>query len=269
MASRAARRTPLREALVGVRTVLRGFRAWGADPRAMLLGVLPGLASAAILGTVVVVVAINADGLGSWVGRSLGGEGWWGDLLAVAAAIAAVVAGGLVAVLAFATLTLAIGQPFFEAISRRVDAHAGFGPADGVPEEPWARALVRGLREGLLTLVISVGVSLLLLAVGLIPVIGSATSLALGALVGGRLLAIELTAYPLARRGILSRTQRIRVLRPHRARVVAFGASVFVMFLIPLGAIIAMPAAIAGATILSREILALSSEASPSEIAAR
>lgn len=269
MAAREARRNPIREALIGVRTVLSGFRAWGTDPRAMLLGVLPGVASAAVLGTVLVVVALNADGLGDWIGRELGGDGWWGDLIAVAAAIAAVVAGGLVAVLAFATLTLAIGQPFFEAISRRVDARGPGGPGAEVPEEPWARALARSVREGLLTMTISMGVSLLLLGVGLIPVIGSATAFTVGALVGGRLLVIELTAYPFARRGIVARRDRIRALRPMRARTVAFGATVFVMFLVPLGALIAMPAAIAGATLLCRDVLALTTGGSAAEIAAR
>jgi CysZ protein len=34
-----------------------------------------------------------------------------------------------------------------------------------------------------------------------------------------------------------------------------FGAATFVSFLIPLGAIVVMPAAVAGATLLSRRIL--------------
>ena len=38
---------------------------------------------------------------------------------------------------------------------------------------------------------------------------------------------------------------------------VGFGAAVFVCFLIPLGAILVMPAAVAGATLLTRRILAL------------
>ncbi|MDN4486649.1 EI24 domain-containing protein [Demequina sp. SYSU T00039] len=242
-----------REPVEGVRAALRGLRTWATDPRAMLLGAVPGFVSLVVLALVVAVVVSRADWLGDRVGHGIGGDGWWGDLLAIAAAIAVVVAGGLVAVLLFATLTLTIGQPFFEAISRRVDERLG-GLVEAVPDEPWTRAAIRGVGEGLITVAISIAVSLALFAVGLIPIAGSATAFALGALIGGRLLALELTSYPLARRGVVSRRERISALRPYRARTVAFGAAVFLLFLIPLGAVLAMPATIAGATILVRGV---------------
>ena len=85
----------------------------------------------------------------------------------------------------------------------------------------------------------------------------------LGALVGGRLLAIELTAYPLARRGIVSRSERIAALRPLRTRTVVFGACVFLTFLLPLGAVVAMPAAMVGATMLARQVTSPSDSGRP------
>lgn len=235
--------------------MLRGLRAWVTDPRAMLLGLIPGVAASAVLVVAVVALVSHAGGIGDGIGHGLGGDGWWGDVLAIAAAVAIAAAGGVVAILLFATLTLTIGQPFFEAISRRIDAREG--GIDAVEtDEHWTRGLLRGLGEGLVTLAISLGVSVALFGVGLIPVAGSATAFVLGAVLGGRLLAIELTAYPFARRGIVSRRDRVRALRPFRIRTIAFGAAVFLIFLVPLGAVLAVPGAIAGATLLVRGVSA-------------
>ncbi len=242
---------PWREVVGGVRTALSGFRAWGSDPGIMALGVVPGLITLALLGAALAALVLTAGDLGGAIGDRIGGEGWFGNVLAVAATLALLIGGALVAIALFTTLALAIGQPFFEAISRRVDARRG-GLALPAAEEPWARALLRGLGEGARTIAISVGVSLALVVVGLIPIAGTATAFALGAIIGGRLLAIELTAYPMARRGIVSRQERIVALRPHRWRTVAFGATVFLLFLVPLGALLTMPAAVVGATLLTR-----------------
>jgi CysZ protein len=76
----------------------------------------------------------------------------------------------------------------------------------------------------------------------------------LGALVGGWLLAVELTGAPFQRRGQRLRDRR-RVLKTQRPLTLGFGVAVFLCFLIPLGAIFMMPAAIAGATLLSRRTL--------------
>ncbi|WP_062464658.1 EI24 domain-containing protein [Demequina soli] len=244
------------EAAAGVRTAVDGLRGWARAPRLMALGLVPGAIVAAVLGVGLGVLAVYLGRVGRDIAAGLGaGDGTWAALVAVTASIAVLAASSLVAVALFATLTLAVGQPFFEAISRRVDASLG-GLDAPAAEEPWARGLARGLGEGVVTLAISVGVSLLLLLVGLVPVVGSGAAFAVGALVGGRLLAIELTAYPMARRGIVSRRDRVAALRPYRARTVAFGAAVFLVFLLPLGALLAMPAAVVGATLLARQVTA-------------
>ncbi|MDN4474416.1 EI24 domain-containing protein [Demequina sp. SYSU T00192] len=240
-----------REVAVGVRTVAAGLRAWARAPRLLGLGVLPGLLVGAVLGIGLGVLAVNVGAVGRGLAGALGlDDGWLGDVAAVTASVAVLAASSLVAVALFATLTLTVGQPFFEAVSRRVDARL-----DAEPEgEPWWPALLRGIGEGIVTLAISIGVSLLLLGIGLLPVVGSVTAFTIGVLVGGRLLAIELTAYPMARRGIVARRDRVRALRPYRLRLVAFGAAVFLIFLLPLGAVLAMPAAVAGATLLVRDL---------------
>jgi CysZ protein len=50
------------------------------------------------------------------------------------------------------------------------------------------------------------------------------------------------------------------VLRAHRPEALGFGTAVFLCFLVPGGAVLLMPAAVAGGTLLARHVLA---EATP------
>jgi CysZ protein len=75
----------------------------------------------------------------------------------------------------------------------------------------------------------------------------------LGANVAGWFLALELTGTPFYRRGLRMRDRRVR-LRTRRTLALGFGVAVFVCFLIPLGAVLIMPAAVAGGTLLAREV---------------
>lgn len=246
---------PATEILAGLGTAARGVRAWARAPRLMALGMLPGLLTAVLLGGGIVMLILN---LGD-IGRSLAGavgldSGWVGALAAATASVAVLAGAAVVAVAAFTTLTLAIGGPFFEAISRGVDDALGGLPGPAA-EEPWARSLRRGVLEGLLTVGISIVVSLVLFGVGLVPVAGGAAAFVVGALIGGRLLVIELTAFPMARRGVFARRERIAVLKRCRWRAGAFGVLAYLVFLVPVGALLAMPVVVAGATLLARHAL--------------
>jgi CysZ protein len=97
----------------------------------------------------------------------------------------------------------------------------------------------------------AVALGVLLTIVGIIPVVGPVLA-ALGELfLGGRIVALELTSRPLEARG-LRRAERRRVLRTRNARVVGFGVAVNLCMLVPGGAVLVMPAAVAGATELAR-----------------
>ncbi|WP_082098968.1 EI24 domain-containing protein [Demequina iriomotensis] len=242
------------EVLAGLRLAGAGLRSWAREPRLLALGMVPGAAVAAVMGIALGILAAHLDRVGAALADAVGAEaGWWHGLVAVTAGAAVLVGSAVVAVALFTSLTLAIGQPFFEAISRRTDQAAGGFDGD-VPDERWTAGLARAVREGAHTLAISLGLSVALVLVGLVPVAGSGVAFAAGAILGGRLLAIELTAYPLARRGIVDRRARVAALRPCRVRATTFGAVVFLVFLLPLGAVLAMPAAVAGATLLARQV---------------
>ena len=91
----------------------------------------------------------------------------------------------------------------------------------------------------------------------LVPVVGQVVA----ALVWGYLLAVELLAIPLQRRGLYLRA-RLRVLWRHRLLVTGFGVAAFLLFLIPLMNIVAMPGAIVGGTLLVRRLHTASSTTS-------
>ena len=79
---------------------------------------------------------------------------------------------------------------------------------------------------------------------------------------GGWVLALELTSVPFERRGKRFRERRA-MLRARRPMAIGFGVATFVCFLIPLGAVLVMPAAVAGATIMSRRLFGLPVDGNP------
>ncbi|MFN3867153.1 MAG: EI24 domain-containing protein [Demequina sp.] len=238
-----------REVAAGAATAWRGLRTWGTSPGLMAWGLVPGAITTAIFGGAAVVVATQlADWSRVLASLVVSEDGWAHTAVQVIAGLAIVAATVLVAVYAFTAITLTIGQPFFERIGRAVDARQGFTGAE--PDEHWARAVVRSVSEAVRLALLTVPFAVGLFLIGLVPVVGGMTAFAVGASIGGWFLALELTAYPLARRGHVSLAERRAVLRQRRARVGGFGATVFVLFLIPLGAALFMPAAVAGATLL-------------------
>lgn len=243
----------MREFGRGIRFFFRGFGAWATSPKLMLLGAIPAFIVGAIVLTIVVIVAANIDPIAAWVTPFA--EAWdpfWRDTMRIVASLALLIALVLLGLATFTALTLAVGDPFYERIWLAVEhREGGFVRAD----DPgfWA-SIGRGIVSGLRLLLPSVGVGLLLFAVGLIPVVGGITAIALGAILGGRLLARELLSRPFEGRGIDEATQK-RLRRSHRARLTGFGAVGYLLFLLPLGAVVAMPAAVAGSTLMAREVL--------------
>ena len=225
---------------------------WSTSARLMAWGLVPGAITIVIFGAGAIVIASQLTTWSGAIANALvSSGGWLNTTLQIVVAIA-IVAGALVlGIYTFAVVTLTVGQPFFEQISREVDERLGFVGADST--EPWYRAALRGLAEvvriALLTLPLAIGLFL----VALIPVVGVVASFVLGVCCGGWFLALELTTYPCERRGVVTLSQRRALLGRERAAVVGFGATVFLIFLIPLGPALFMPAAVAGATRLVNE----------------
>lgn len=240
---------PFTEFFRGVATLLRGFGYWRRRPGAMALGLIPAAIAFAILVVLIVLLVINLDPLTLFLtGFADAWDEGWRNLLRVGFGLALVV--GLVVLYAFVftALTLLIGDWFYARIWRIVEADLGEfipGPEPGF----W-----RSTRDALRLVVRALFTGLLLALLGLVPAVGAALAAVLGVFLSGRLLALELTTRPLEARG-MARRQRRAALRGHGARVLGFGVAVHVCFFIPGGAILVMPAAVAGATVLAKHVL--------------
>ncbi|NJC80994.1 hypothetical protein HC030_00220 [Planosporangium mesophilum] len=240
------------EFFTGTALLFRGLGLVARTPRLLLLGLVPGVVSFAVvlaaLGTLLYFVNDVAVFL-TWFA-----DDWPAEAARALRLLAAVAVGAgavVLAVVTFTALTITIGDPFYEAISKRVDDRFG-GASES--DAPWYRTLRWNLADSLRLLVLSVAVSVVLFVLGFIPVVGQTVVPVIGAMIGGWLLAMEISGVPFNRRGLRLRDRR-RLLRANRALALGFGVPVFVVFLVPFVAVLVMPGAVAGATLLSRRVL--------------
>lgn len=230
----------------GQRWVGRNRSQWG-------FGLLPGLITLVGYAAAVVALAVWGDDAVTWATPFADGWGspWAGLFRATLTAL--VFAGGLLlAVLSFTAVTLLVGQPFYESLSERVDlAEGGTAPRSGLPlwQELWISA-----RESAAVLVRVVLWGLLFFVLGFVPVIGQTLVPAAGFCVSGFFLTEELTAVALQRRGVPLR-ERLRLLRSRKLLALGFGVPLTLLFLVPVVAVFVMPGAVAGATLLVRDLL--------------
>lgn len=237
------------EFFAGFATLFRGFGWWRRRPDLMLLGLLPALIVAAALVAGILLLATFAPDLVALATPFA--DAWdelWRTLFRAAVAIAVVIGVALLLVFSFTALTLLIGDWFYERIWRDVEQQLGAAPADR--DTSFWQGAGDALRLVLRAVLTSLGLALL----GLVPVVGTALAVGLGFVVSGRILATELTTRPLEARG-LDLVQRRRVLATRPQRVTGFGVAVQLCFLVPGGAILVMPAAVAGATHLARDLI--------------
>ncbi|MFJ6677929.1 EI24 domain-containing protein [Microbacterium sp. NPDC091382] len=249
MTTPAASRHPLGSFFRGVGDLGRGFGFWGRLPARMALGLIP----AAIVGLVLLAGIVTlAMFLGDIVTALTGFADGWSDVAASLArfGIGAGILGGAIvlAVVSFTALTLLVGDPFYERIWRSVEEHLGDAPVES--DYGFWRSIGDSVGLILRGLVAAIVAGL----IGLIPLIGTALGAVVAAFLTGWLLADELTSRALVARGLDAAARRA-LRKGNRARVLGFGVATQLCFLVPLGAVIAMPAAVAGSTILSRTLL--------------
>lgn len=233
----------------GAGYVLRGFGLWRHRPGLMALGMLPALLVFAVLATAFVALVTNLGDLVDWV-TPFADE--WGTtfrrLLRLGLAVLLVLGALLFSVATFTGLTLIVGEPFYERIWHETELMLG----GDVPES--GLGFWRGARDGVVLILLGLAAAVGVLVVGLLPVVGAVVGVVLGVVVSGQLLAGELVARPLGARG-LDRAARAELFATRRALLTGFGITTQLFFLVPLGAIVVMPAAVAGATMLARAVL--------------
>jgi CysZ protein len=230
----------------------RGIGMFLRTPGVRLLGLLPALLAALL---VLVLLGLLASMVDEAARALTPFADHWAEgartALRLGVGFALLVAFLLLAVVTFVTLTNLIGQPFFERLSDQVERRLGHPPA-GV-DAPWWRTLPRATVESVLLLALVVAVNAPLFVLDLLPGLGQTVVPALQALASGFLLSVELLAIPLQRRG-LHLGERLRFAWRHRGAVTGFGVAAFLLFLVPLANVLAMPGSIVGGTLLVRRL---------------
>lgn len=233
--------------LKGQRWVARHGRQYG-------VGLLPGLITLVLYAAALVALALWDGDLVAWATpfADAWSSPWQGVFRGLLTAVLFAL-GLLLAVVTFTAVTLLIGQPFYENLSEKVDRDVspdGTAPQSGLPlwRELWVSA-----RDSLRIVVRAALWGVLLFALGFIPFVGQTVIPVLGFLVTGFFLTEELTAVALQRRGVELRA-RLALLRSRKTLVWGFGAPLAVAFVVPFVAVFLMPGAVAGATLMAREL---------------
>lgn len=249
MTTPAAPRHPLASFFRGVGDLGRGFAFWGRLPGAMALGLIPAAIVGALLLGGIITLAVF---LGDIVTALTGFADTWSEFFAglVRFGIGAAILGGAIvlAVVSFTALTLLVGDPFYERIWRSVEGHLGDAP----PESDYG--FWRSVGDSIGLILRGLVAAIVAGFIGLIPLVGTALGAVVAALLTGWLLADELTSRALVARGLDAAARRA-LRKGNRARVLGFGVATQLCFLVPLGAVLAMPAAVAGSTVLARTLL--------------
>jgi CysZ protein len=248
----------VRDVVAGAGYLARGLGWTARRPRQWLFGLVPALLALLLYAAALAVLVVYADDLAAALTPFA--DGWSAGPRAavrVVAGLGIVGAGALFAVLTFTALTLLIGEPFYERLAVRAEESMGGAPP--AADVPFVTAQLRGIGDAIVMGAVALGFAAVFFVLGLVPGVGQTVVPVVAAGVSGYILCGELTGVALARRG-LGRRERFALLRRERPLAVGFGAAAFVVFLIPLGAVVAMPGAVVGATMLAAERLAESGE---------
>ncbi|RQP09000.1 MAG: hypothetical protein EAS51_13100 [Microbacteriaceae bacterium] len=238
-----------RELAAGFGTLWTGFGFWRHHVGTMMFGLLPAAIAGVILFGGLALLLVFIDPVASAITPFA--DTWdaeWRIAVRVLVGTALVITAGVLSARVFTALALTIGGPIYERISTIVDESYGEVPkADG---PGFWRSL--GDMTGIVarSVVGAAGVFL----VGLIPVVGSIASAAIGVVFTATIISREFTLQAMQVRGLDAPARRA-VHRRWRWRRLGFGLAVQLCYLVPLGAVLSMPAAVAGGTHLARRML--------------
>jgi CysZ protein len=168
---------------------------------------------------------------------------------------------GLLILLAMVYLFAVVGNilssPFNDALSQRVEELL---TGDRMDQRFSVRAMIREGRQAVIQeakrIAFFLAVVMALALLNLLPIVGTALNLALGALATLLFLAIEYVGYIMDRRH-LGLKARLSIVRSNLGLMLGFGCGVFILLLIPLINLLCIPASVVGGTMLGvKELLA-------------
>ncbi|MEU6577427.1 EI24 domain-containing protein [Streptomyces sp. NPDC046805] len=244
----------MRDLGVGFGYLLKGQRWMARHRKQYGAGLLPGLITLMLYLASLAALALWGGDLVSWATPFA--DDWsspWSGLFRGLLTVVLFALGLLLAVLTFTAVALLVGQPFYESLSEKVDRDVspdGTAPESGLS---FWRELRTSAGDSLRILVRAAVWGVLLFALGFLPVVGQTVVPVIGFFVTGFFLTEELTAVALQRRGFGLRV-RLALLRSRKSLAWGFGTPLGLAFLIPVVAVFLMPGAVAGATLLAREL---------------
>jgi len=239
----------MRDFLDGAAMLARGLGQWRRTPGAMALGLIPGAVVGLVFGALLVGWAFWLPTLvDDWTPFADTWQPFWVGALRTALGIASFGAVLFLVAVSFTAVTLTAGEPVYDRIWRATERSA----LGVVPDAEYG--FWRGVGDSARLVLRGILVAVLAWLLGLIPLVGGALGAVVGVLLTGWLLADELTSRALSARGLDRRARRV-VLRENRARALGFGVATQLCFLVPLGAVAVMPAAVAGSTLWSHAAL--------------
>ncbi|MZD03737.1 hypothetical protein GTW43_01370, partial [Streptomyces sp. SID5785] len=242
----------MRDLGAGFGYLMKGQRWVAQHGRQYGWSLLPGLITLVLYVGALVCLAVWGGDVVAWATPFA--DDWsspWGGLFRGFLTVVLFALALLLSVLTFTAVTLLIGQPFYESLSEQVDvAEGGHAPESGLPlwRELWISA-----RDSLRILVRAAVWGVLLFACGFLPFVGQTVVPVVGFFVTGFFLTEELTAVAQQRRGVQLR-ERLALLRTRKSLVWGFGTPLAVAFLVPFVAVFLMPGAVAGATLMVRDL---------------
>jgi CysZ protein len=245
----------VRDFIAGVRYFGQGLGMLFSRPRLLLTGMLPAVLTTALLAGGVIALLANIGDLAALITPFADHwSGGWREATRFAAGLTLVGSAVLLGLVGFTTLTLIVGGPFYEHIAERIEDD--LGAAEGHIDLSWWKLLLLGVRDGILLLLRSLVFTTLLFLAGFLPVVGQSVVPVLLVLVTAWFIALEVVAVPFYRRGIDLRG-RTAMLRRRRMLVVGLGLPAALLCMIPLMAIVVMPAAFAGGVLVALDTLGL------------
>jgi CysZ protein len=251
--ARAAGASAIRGFFSGIALLGRGFGIWATSPKLMLLGAVPALIVGTFYLAAIVLLLLNLETFsGLFTPFASDWTEPWRTATRITVGVAILGIAILVLVYTFVAITLAVGDPFYEKIWRHVENRLGEAPAE--TGEPFWTSTGRGVGNAFRMLLVAAAVGFGLFVLGFIPLVGQTIVPVLGVAFGGWFLSIELSGFAFDARGFSLRDRR-RMLAAHRPSALGFGMVTYLLLLVPFAAIVVMPAAVAGATLLSRSAL--------------
>lgn len=239
----------MNELLHGARLLLNGFGWWAVRPRVMATALIPAAIVAALIAAGLVTLGAFlpsiVEALTPWADTW---AAFWAGAVRVLIGTAVLAAGVVVSVTTFTALTLLIGEPFYDRVWRSVEERR----AGEVPEARYG--LVRAAGDAVSLIARGLAIAVVSVALGFVPVAGAVLAAVAGASLSGWVLADELTTRALSARGLDGPARRA-LRRASRGRVWGFGVATHLLLMIPLAAIVTMPAAVAGSTLLAHELI--------------